>query len=57
MKRQFERPGYTTVSREFPNEVAAIQFAEKLARVSGKEITVRDAEGIMLCIAPIKLSS
>jgi hypothetical protein len=33
------------------------RFAEKLAQEAGLQITVRDAEGIKLCIAPIKLSS
>jgi hypothetical protein len=56
-RRQFEREGCETLSREFPDEVAAIVFAEKLAQLTGKEITVRDAEGITLCIVPIKLSS
>jgi hypothetical protein len=57
MKRQFEREGCETLSREFSDEVAAIVFAEKLAQLTGKEITVRDAQGVMLCILPIKLSS
>jgi hypothetical protein len=57
MKRQSESPDYKTFSLEFPDEIAAIGFAEKLARETGQEIIVRDAEGIKLCIAPIKLSS
>jgi hypothetical protein len=57
MKRQFDREGCETLSREFPDEVAAIQFAEKLAEMTGKEITVRDAAGVKLCIVPIKLDS
>jgi len=57
MKRQFECPDYQTFILEFPDEIAAIQFAEKLARETGQEVTVRDAEGIKFCIAPIKLSS
>ena len=57
MKRQFDREGCETLSREFSDEVAAIEFAEKLAEMTGKEITVRDAKGIALCIAPIKLDS
>ena len=57
MKRQFECPDYQTFILEFPDEIAAIEFAEKLARETGQEITVRNAEGIKLCTAPIKLSS
>jgi hypothetical protein len=57
VKRLFDRAGCNTLTREFPDEVAAIEFAEELARLTDKEITVRDAEGVKLCIVPIKLRS